>query len=88
LRSINADAGIERQNTRVRRQITMVYVTYEIVRHDGGWAYKLGDTLSETYASQEAAVESAKSAAARQKVNIGDATVHERSQARNRPTGS
>ena len=25
----------------------MTHVTYEIVEHDGGWAYKLGDVLSE-----------------------------------------
>jgi hypothetical protein len=56
----------------------MAYLTYEIVRHDGGWAYKLGDTLSETYSSREHALVSAKSAASRQKVGEGDATVKER----------
>ena len=38
----------------------MAYVTYEIVEHDGGWAYKLGETLSETYASRQGAVMGAK----------------------------
>ena len=27
----------------------MSKVTYEIVEHDGGWAYKLGDVFSETF---------------------------------------
>ena len=29
----------------------MVMVKYEVVEHDGGWAYKLGDSFSETFAS-------------------------------------
>mgnify|MGYP006211561437 CR=1 FL=1 len=29
----------------------MAHVTYRIVEHDGGWAYKLGDSFSETFAS-------------------------------------
>ena len=27
----------------------MAHVTYEIVEHDGGWAYKLGDVFSEPF---------------------------------------
>lgn len=27
----------------------MVQITYRIVEHDGGWAYQLGGTFSETY---------------------------------------
>ena len=42
----------------------MTRVTYEIVEHDGGWAYKLGDVFSETFASREEAVEAAKIVAA------------------------
>jgi hypothetical protein len=56
----------------------MAYITYEIVRHDGGWAYKLGETLSETYVSQQDALQGAKSAASRQKVGDGDVMVRER----------
>jgi hypothetical protein len=51
----------------------MVDITYEIVPHDKGWAYKLGDTLSETYATPDQAARQAKSAAARQKIGNGDA---------------
>jgi hypothetical protein len=33
----------------------MPKVTYHIVEHDGGWAYRVGDVFSETYASHERA---------------------------------
>jgi len=33
----------------------MSHVTYTIVEHDGGWAYKVGDVFSETFATREAA---------------------------------
>ncbi|HEX8471698.1 MAG TPA: hypothetical protein VF633_11345 [Brevundimonas sp.] len=33
----------------------MSQVTYRIVEHDGGWAYKLGDTFSETYPDHDSA---------------------------------
>jgi hypothetical protein len=38
----------------------MARVVYEIVEHDGGWAYKLGDVFSETFANREEAVEAAR----------------------------
>jgi hypothetical protein len=57
----------------------MAYLTYEIVQHDGGWAYKLGDTLSETYIHRQDAVEGAKSAASRQKMDAQDVSVRDRS---------
>ena len=44
----------------------MVTVKYEIVEHDGGWAYKVGDAISETFRSHEAARKAATDAAARQ----------------------
>jgi hypothetical protein len=55
----------------------MTYIAYEIIRHDGGWAYKLGDTVSGTFASQQDAIEGARSAAARQKMAQGDIVVRE-----------
>jgi hypothetical protein len=45
----------------------MVTVKYEIVQHDDGWAYKVGDALSETFRSHDAALKAANKAAARQK---------------------
>lgn len=33
----------------------MSQVTYEVIQHDGGWAYKAGSTISETYPTRELA---------------------------------
>lgn len=46
----------------------MAKVTYHIVRHEDGWAYKVGDVFSERFPSHEAALFAAKRAAAEQKV--------------------
>jgi hypothetical protein len=46
----------------------MSEVHYEIVEHDGGWAYKVGDVYSETFSSHEEALYAAKSAASRQEL--------------------
>jgi len=46
----------------------MTEVTYIIVEHDGGWAYKVGDTFSETFGSHEAALKAAKRAAGEQEL--------------------
>lgn len=46
----------------------MAEVTYEIVEHDGGWAYKVGDVFSETFPSHAAARQAAETAAAEQRV--------------------
>ncbi len=46
----------------------MSRVVYEVVEHDGGWAYKVGDVLSETFRTHEAAHKAATDAAARQRV--------------------
>lgn len=46
----------------------MTDITYIIVEHDGGWAYKVGDTFSETFASHEAALKAAKRAAGEQEL--------------------
>ena len=43
-------------------------VIYEVVEHDGGWAYKLGTTYSETFPSHADALAAAKIAAAEQQV--------------------
>jgi hypothetical protein len=46
----------------------MYEVTYEIVEHDGGWAYKVDGVFSEAFASHAAALKAAQAAAAEQKV--------------------
>ncbi len=33
----------------------MADVTYRVVEHDGGWAYKVGDVFSETFRSRDEA---------------------------------
>jgi pimeloyl-ACP methyl ester carboxylesterase len=70
-----AGARLTQRNSRpgwpLERGSAEVHVTklvYRIVQHDGGWAYKVGDVLSETFSSHEAALQAAKSAAARQEL--------------------
>jgi hypothetical protein len=46
----------------------MTRVVYEIVQHDGGWAYKVGDVFSETFPSHELAKKAADQAASEQRV--------------------
>ena len=46
----------------------MADITYLVVEHDGGWAYKLGDVFSETFASREDAAAAAERAAKEQTV--------------------
>jgi hypothetical protein len=41
----------------------MTQITYEIVEHDGGWAYKVGKTFSETFPTHAAALSAATAAA-------------------------
>jgi hypothetical protein len=44
----------------------MARVVYQIVEHDGGWAYKFDGVFSESFRSHEAALKAAKHAAAEQ----------------------
>lgn len=44
----------------------MSHVTYKIVQHDGGWAYKVRDVFSESFPSRTAAHEAAARAAREQ----------------------
>ena len=41
-------------------------VTYEIVEHDGGWAYRVDGTYSETHRSHDDAFRAARNAACEQ----------------------
>src|SRR5690606_3048230 len=49
-----------------RRRIRMTKIVYEIVEHDHGWAFKLGDTISQSFLTHEAAYNAAKRAALEQ----------------------
>ena len=46
----------------------MTKVIYEVVEHDGGWAYKFNKVFSETFPSHAAAHAAAEKAAAEQRV--------------------
>lgn len=45
----------------------MAEVTYTIVEHDGGWAYKAGAVFSEPFPTHEQALAAARRAAAEQR---------------------
>ena len=53
----------------------MAHVVYRIVEHDGGWAYRVGDTYSETYPTHEAAKAAAVQASREQKVPDENAAI-------------
>ncbi|MEC7797768.1 hypothetical protein [Brevundimonas aurantiaca] len=53
----------------------MAHVVYRIVEHDGGWAYQVGDTYSETYSTHEAAKAAAVQASREQKVPDENAAI-------------
>jgi Uncharacterized protein conserved in bacteria (DUF2188) len=46
----------------------MSHVTYKVVQHDGGWAYTVDGSFSETFKSHDAALTAARRAAREQKV--------------------
>ena len=46
----------------------MTKVTYKIVEHDGGWAYRVDEVFSETFKSHDAARQAAERAAKEQVV--------------------
>ena len=45
----------------------MTHITYKIVEHDGGWAYKVDGVFSEPFATHEDALTAARIAAAEQR---------------------
>jgi Uncharacterized protein conserved in bacteria (DUF2188) len=47
----------------------MTKITYEIVEHDGGWAYRANGVFSETFSSHDAARKAAERAAKEQVVS-------------------
>ena len=47
----------------------MAHLKYEIVEHDGGWAYRVDGTYSETFPSHDAARAAAEKAAGEQRVS-------------------
>ena len=53
----------------------MSHTTYEVIQHDGGWAYKMGSTISETFATHELAHAAAARAAGEQRAPGEDAAI-------------
>lgn len=53
----------------------MVKVTYEIVEHDNGWAYRVNGVYSETFPSHEAARAAAERAAREQHIPGNTTTI-------------
>jgi Uncharacterized protein conserved in bacteria (DUF2188) len=53
----------------------MTKVTYEIVKHDGGWAYRVEETYSEPYPSHAAARAAAERAASEQQAPGASVTI-------------
>ena len=53
----------------------MTKLTYEIVEHDGGWAYKADGAFSETYRSHEAALAAAQRATKAQRLSDADEAI-------------
>lgn len=52
----------------------MSKIIYQIVKHDGGWAYKVDETFSESFPTHDAARHAAERAA-REQTQPGEATV-------------
>ncbi|MBL8549291.1 MAG: DUF2188 domain-containing protein [Hyphomonadaceae bacterium] len=44
----------------------MTKIVYDIIQHDGGWAFRLGQTISETFPTHEAALRAARRVAVEQ----------------------
>ncbi len=56
----------------------MTDLIYEIVEHDGGWAYRVDGTFSETFPTHDAATAAAERAAAGQQVGgVDEGIVYE-----------
>jgi hypothetical protein len=53
----------------------MTKVTYEIVKHDGGWAYRVQETYSEPYPTHAAARAAAELAASEQQASGDSVTI-------------
>jgi hypothetical protein len=64
-------SGKSRRSTQTEQR-TASDVTYEIVQHDDGWAYKVNGVFSEAFSTHAEALSAAQSAAAEQELP-GDA---------------
>jgi hypothetical protein len=53
----------------------MTRVTYEIVQHDGGWAYRVDGVYSEPFPTHDAARRAAERAAGEQRIGGDDTAI-------------
>ncbi|MEO8307384.1 MAG: hypothetical protein ABI616_05025 [Pseudomonadota bacterium] len=53
----------------------MAQLTYKIIKHDGGWAYQVDETISEPFATHDAARQAAELAAREQSTPGDSATI-------------
>ncbi|HLK24905.1 MAG TPA: DUF2188 domain-containing protein [Caulobacteraceae bacterium] len=53
----------------------MTRVTYEIVRHENGWAYRVDGVYSETFRTHDDALRAARRAAGEQRISGDDAAI-------------
>jgi hypothetical protein len=60
--------GFRRRAKQKAQECPMSEITYEIVEHDGGWAYKVDGVFSETFPTHAAALKAARMAADEQKI--------------------
>ena len=60
----------------------MTTVTYEVVEHDGGWAYKVGDVFSETFPTHDDALDAARNCRGPICLVLGDLVAHPLQRAR------
>jgi hypothetical protein len=59
----------------LKREYAMARITYRVVEHDGGWAYRVGDVFSETFPTRGDAHEAAERAAAEQRAPDEDTVI-------------
>jgi hypothetical protein len=57
----------------VNQEANMAKITYEIVEHDGGWAYRVNGAFSETFPTHALALKAAERAA-REQIVPGEGT--------------
>ena len=62
-------------NLILKRGSAMTRVTYQVVEHDGGWAYKVADVFSETFPTRSDAHVAAERAAAEQRAPDKDTVI-------------
>jgi hypothetical protein len=65
----NCPDGVLFPNREMMRRKAMAAVHYQIVEHEGGWTYKVGDVFSERFATHGEAREAAERAAAGQRLS-------------------